>query len=122
MAKGPINSDNFGYYRFTGPARMDKELNTLRGMLKGMKMDGTQQTEQIRMLVAWADNCRDIQHRHPFNEIAEKIDLVVEDDILEADEVEDLLWLCEKMRQNGGYYARATADMQELQGMLTGIL
>jgi hypothetical protein len=116
------NTDNAGYYRFTAPARIDREINTLCGLLKGMSFDGTRNVESVHALQAWADNCRDLHHRHPFDEIVAMIDKATDDLILEEDEAADILWLCERLSPEGGYYARATADMQELQGVLAGIL
>ena len=34
-----INEDNASYWHFTGPQRIDKSINTLKGILTGIAID-----------------------------------------------------------------------------------
>jgi hypothetical protein len=116
------NADHAGYYRFTGPARRDRELNTLEGLLRGITFDGANSRDAVATLRRWADGCRDLHRSHPFDEIVPRVAAAAADGVIEEDEVLDVLWCVERLKPENGYYARATRDMQELQGQLAGIL
>ncbi|HEX8915683.1 MAG TPA: BRCT domain-containing protein [Humisphaera sp.] len=115
------NADNERYIRFTGPARRDKGLNTLKGLLLGVAADGPTPRSELRHLCAWMEDHADFGRFHPFNELLPKLQDAIDDDVLDPDEVADLLWFVGRV-QGEDYYDRVTADMQELQGMLAGVV
>lgn len=114
------NSDNESYIGFTGPARIDKGLNSLRGILQGIAANRKTVAKELIFLQSWIDEYECFARRHPFNELIPALYRAMEDDHLDQEEVEDLLWLLGNL--TGTYYDRATADMQTLQGLLAGVI
>ncbi|MBU0719016.1 MAG: hypothetical protein KJ749_12260 [Planctomycetes bacterium] len=115
-----LNADNRGYFRYTRPQRIDKALQTLAGMLKGIAADGKITVEEARGIQRWLGENSEFGNRHPFDEVAALFDSALEDGELDHEEVEDILWMCEKFQPNSTFYCRVTADIQKLHGMLGG--
>lgn len=109
------------YRRFTGPAEMSKSANLLIGLLEGIAADGIIDEAETTELKNWYDLHRPLIDRHPFSELLPAIDAALADQVLELDEVEDLIWLCRRMSE-GGYYDIVTAAMQQLHGILHGVM
>jgi NAD-dependent DNA ligase len=63
---------------------------------------------------------RELRCAHPFNELVPVVHRALADGVLSADEKEDLLWLCERLRSTS-YFDVATADVQRLHAILGGI-
>jgi len=108
------------FYHFTGPARLDKAVNSLLGILTGIAADSKVTDEEIGFLVRWVERHQEYRDRHPFNELLPVLAEVLADGVLTAEEHADLLWLCERL-QSTDYYAVATANMQRLHGILAGV-
>lgn len=117
-----LNADNEEYFRFTGPIRLDKELHTLGGLLNGIAIDGESGPDEIAAVRRWMLQHSQFRNRHPFNEIFNSLDAALSDDVLEREEIEDVLWLCEMLTKENRYFDFATSDMQRLQGIMGGIL
>lgn len=109
------------YYRFTGPQRLDKAIHTLEGLLEGISIDRRVTDEELVPFLRWVDEHRQFSHRHPFSEIIPRLQSVLSDHQLDAEEVADVLWLCEKLRTENRFYDVATSDIQRLQGIVAGI-
>lgn len=109
------------YRKFTGPAEMQKAINSFRGILEGISIDGVIDSAEQQELKAWYDIHRHLVDRHPFSEILPAIDTALEDNILTADEARDLLWLCDQVSSNG-YYDLMTSSIQTLHGVLHGVI
>ena len=109
------------YQRFTGPAESQKIINSFRGLLEGIAIDQIVDEAEQEELKNWYSLYRHLMDRHPFNEILSAIDTVLADGVLTADEVQDLLWLCDQV-SSGAYYDMVTSSVQVLHGVLHGIL
>lgn len=109
------------YQRFTGPAESQKIINSFRGLLEGIAIDRIVDEAEQEELKNWYALYRHLMDRHPFNEILSAIDTVLADGVLTADEVQDLLWLCDQV-SSGSYYDMVTSSIQVLHGVLHGIL
>ena len=110
------------YMQFTGPAVIDKTINTLEGILTGLSIDNELNEQETNDLLQWSLTHSYLADRRPFDELFNTIFIALEDDILALEEKEDLLWLCKKLHSNGLYYDTITSDMQKLQGIFHGIL
>lgn len=115
------NVDNESYRGFTGPQRLDKQIHTLEGLLRGIAIDGKVNEAELRAVTAWLDDNRQYCRRHPFNEVYPVLEEALEDGILDEEEQQDLLWLCNKLTSENAYFDAATSDMQRLQGVIGGI-
>lgn len=116
-----LNSDNAEYYRFTGPARLDKAMHTLEGLLEGITIDSRTTDQELARLTAWMGEHMEWSDRHPFNEIIPRLSEILSDRIVDEEEKADLLWLCKRLKTDEEYYCEVTSDMQRLQGVLDGI-
>lgn len=117
-----INSDNEDYHCFTGPQRLDKELNSIGGLLRGISIDGTVSTDEIEAVRNWIRRNSEFQNRHPFNEIIPALNAALSDSFLDDEEISDILWLCETLTKGDRYFCAATSDMQSLHAITAGIL
>lgn len=116
------NADNAGYFRFTGPARLDKAVHTLGGLLRGISADGHVSEAECAAIMRWIAEHREFEQKHPFCELIPMLDRALLDGTLEQEEVADILWLCDRLTSDSEYYDLLTSDMQRLQGMLGGII
>lgn len=116
-----MNPDYAGYFRFTTRARLDKTVNTLRGILLGIQLDSQIDPEELALLSNWVDANTMWENKHPFNEIVPAIKRCLTASSLSNSDRQDLLWVCEKL-QSSEYYDPIAADIQCLYGILAGIL
>jgi NAD-dependent DNA ligase len=115
-----MDSDIRSYFRFTGKGRLDKAINSLLGLLEGIAIDGRVTPGEVSLLRMWLEDHQDVAQRHPFNELIPAVATAVADGVLEAEEREDLVWLCERLR-SAEFYDMVTADMQRLHALAGGI-
>lgn len=103
-------------------AEFEKTFNSLIGILKGMTADNVIDETEIEELQNWCILHYDKKDRSPFNEIIPIIEASIEDGILTDDEIEDILWVCNNYVNKNQYYDIITSKIQELQGILHGIM
>lgn len=115
-----LHSDHEDYLRFTGPARLDKAVNSLLGILEGVTVDSRVTEGELAFLVKWVEAHEEYRNIHPFNELLPVLAEALADGVLASEEREDLVWLCRRLRSTD-YYDAATADMQRLHAMMAGI-
>lgn len=114
--------ENLSFRQFTTRSEADKAINSLKGILLGINMDGHIRPSEVRELQGWCTKHYDLINRNPFKELMQVINAALEEDLNEVDWIEDLLWLCQQYQQDSIYYDLATADLQTLQGICHGIL
>lgn len=108
------------YFKYTPKARLDKSINTLLGILEGIAADKTVSVKEWTLLGKWVEENNHLADRHPYNEIVPKLISAMSDGIVEEEEHQDLIWLCNQLRSTN-YYDLHTADMERLHGILTAI-
>ena len=101
------------YRIFTTPSELHKAINTLRGIVAGITMEKGANDKEMQELVNWCSLHRHLEKRHPFNELFPVID---------ANEAQDILWLCNNFVSSHVYYDDVTCALQYLAGLLHGIL
>ncbi len=109
------------YRRFMGAAEAQKAINSFRGLMEGIAIDGRVDAKEQAELTNWYNLYRGQIDRHPFNELLPAIDLALSDGVLTTDEVSDLLWLCDQV-SSGSYYDLITSSVQALHGVIHGLL
>jgi len=114
-----VNSDHSSYIQLHNRSRVDKALNTLLGLVIGIGLDGRINSSERVLFNAWLNENRALCDRHPYTELIPFVNRCLEDDILDAEEREDIKWLCHKLTSHE-YYDTVTADMQVLHGILGG--
>jgi len=115
------NEDNRSYWRYTGPQRMNTAVNTLKGILIGIGIDGVVSTNELKPLRNWLKEHEDLSTKCPFNEAYALVEDALADGILEDEEKEDILWFCDKFVGENSYYSMITSELQILHGILGGI-
>jgi hypothetical protein len=115
-----MHPDHLKHFRFTGPRRVDKAINTLSGIIEGISIDREINSKEIGFLETWLEDFRDVSSSHPFNELVPVILEALKDGFVTEEEQRDILWLCERVR-SGELSDRTCADLQKLHAMLGGI-
>lgn len=115
-----MHADFQEYLQFTGRSRLDKEINSLVGLIEGMAIDGSINPVELTFLSFWLGENRHLQHRHPYSELRPVVEAAISDGTLSSEERDDILWLCEKLKSTD-FYDSATADIQRLHAVLAGI-
>lgn len=110
------------YRKYTKPSELDKAVNTLFGLIKGIKADAKIKPAEISELANWCVLHQQLSDRHPFSEILPVVQNALSDGILTEEECEDVLWVCENTFHESPYYDLITSSMQILHGILHGVL
>lgn len=110
------------YRIYTKPAELSKAVNTLRGILVGIRIDSVINIKEEFELINWCNLHRNLSNRHPFKEIIEAIDTAYEDGKITSDELADIIWICDNIQSDSQYYDLITSKIQELTGIFHGLL
>lgn len=113
------------YRIFMGREELHKTLNALLGLLQGVKLDREIDPSELDELQNWYALHRHLMDMQPFAEIAKKIDTALADSVLDPEEAEDIIWLCDRyLNAKSGdlYFDDVTSKLQHLQGIIHGIL
>lgn len=108
------------YFHFTGKGRLEKSINSLLGLLEGIAIDGKVTSGEVAMLRMWLGDHQEVATLHPFSELVPAVAAAVSDGVLEPEEREDLVWLCQRLKSTE-FYDMVTADLQRLHALVGGI-
>lgn len=114
-----------GYRTFTKKAELHKSIMTLMGLITGVAADAIVNAAEAAELENWCTLHEPLLDRHPYNELIPMIHAAIADGVILEDELADILWLCERLTddtEDSLYYDLVTASIQNLQGVLYGIL
>lgn len=114
--------DHSSYRHFTTRQRVDKAVQTLQGLIRGITIDGELNAEEVAELLNWTREYADLIGRAPFNELKAKLDEIMADGQIDPEEQEDLLWVCRNLSPESEYYDSVTHDIQQLHGIMHGIM
>jgi len=110
------------YMIFSGPARLHKTLSCLKGILKGITADSKVSADEIVRLKEWIESNAEFKDKHPFTEIFPELSEIMADGAITEDELANLTWLVDKLTVNTAFYDEGTSAIQELHGLMMGIL
>lgn len=113
--------DHVGYLKYTGPSQLDKAIHSLEGIVRGIAIDGRVNRAEVESLLVWIKDHQQYQHRHPFNEVMQRLNRIVQQQIVDEEECADILWLCDRFSTENRFYGCVSADMQRLHGLMAGI-
>ena len=117
------NSDcNLEYRKYTSKSEADKAINSLKGILLGIKADNRVSKTELSELSCWCSNHQEIIRRNPFKEFMSIIHDGIKHNRIDIDDIEDMYWLCQKYEHDSIYYDAVTSDLQILQGFCHGIM
>lgn len=110
------------YYSFTAPARLNKAVNTLRGLVAGIKADGVAEPEEAVELANWCSLYVDLKGHQPFDTLLPLIEDAISDGILDDEERADILWACDHACGFCEYYDDIAGSIQYLNGIAHGLI
>ena len=113
--------DNLGRY-FCSPQDLDKALNSLSGLIEGVLADGILRDLEVEALKEWLNLHVEFHNQHPFSEFVEELFRGIEEEKIDGEVLEDILWVCKQFRSENSFYDESTASIHELQGICQGIL
>lgn len=113
---------DMAYKNFMGKANFERALNSLEGIILGIGADAHINNLEIEELQNWCLLQNDYQRFYPFKEIIPLVRESISDGILTQDEISDISWLCNNYLHSNHYYDSITSDLQNLHGILYGIL
>lgn len=124
--EGPPLKEVCEYRFFMGWAELQKSLNTLIGLLKGIAIDGEVNMLELAEVQNWYQLHRHLIDKNPYDELLPTLNLALEDNLLSPEEIEDLIWLCENLIKTYGnpngkatpYFDLVTSKIQQLHGLL----
>lgn len=113
------------YRKFMKKEEMHKALNSLTGILSGVAADGMVSEDEKNEIQNWYALHVHLIKIHPFNEILPALDMAFADDVLDIEEINCALWLCQRFLDTQNeklYFDYITSQIQQLEGMLHGII
>jgi len=114
--------DTLAFRQFTTKSEADKALNSLRGILIGINLDGQVNDAELLELGNWCSKHQELVDRNPFKDFMSVISEVINEHEDREELIEDLLWRCKQYESENIFYNQATADLQTLQGICHGVL
>jgi hypothetical protein len=123
MGKNYLEIDDYRIY--TSKAEVHKAVNSLIGMITGIGIDGIINGDEISEIMNWCNLHRYLENKSPFLEIFPIIDCAILNNQFEPEDIQDILWLCNTVLKGdkfNGYYDIITSSIQQLEGVLHGVL
>lgn len=113
--------DNKAYQRFSNPAIIEKNLQTLVGILDGVKSDNVINDSEKHALLAWVSAQAENENKQPYREVISLLRDALSDNVLTHEEIESITWFCNQYIDKSGYYTALTSGVQQLIGIVKGI-
>lgn len=110
------------YYHFTSLARLNRSINTLRGLVVGINADGVVVPEELMELANWCSLHEDLRNHEPFSTLIPLVEDALVDGCISEEEREDILWACDHITGFCDYYDDITGSIQKLNGIAHGLL
>lgn len=117
-----FDSHDSGQYRiFTNPQIIEKDLQTLIGILQGIKSDSIIEDLEHSELIKWLFDFKDYEDKQPYKEVITFIRSALSDNILTIEEIDNIIWYCNHYVKRSGYFDELTTGIQNLSGLIKGI-
>lgn len=116
-----MHPDHHPYLNFTSPARLEKSINSLLGIIEGIAIDSAINSSEVKFLNLWLEEHWELRSRHPYSELVPVVHQALADGVLTQEEHQDIVWLCNRLRSTE-FYDQTTADLQRLHAILGGIV
>lgn len=113
--------DSKAYERFSNPSVIEKDLQTLVGILNGIKSDSVINDVEKEELTSWLNANHRSENKPPYREVISLLREALADNILTSEEIENITWFCNQYINKSGYFSVLTAGIQQLMGIIKGI-
>ena len=94
-----VDSDAQPAPDFNASRRIDRGIHEMLGLCRGVLADGVVSVDEALLLMNWMESNPDLTQQWPASALAERLDRIFADGVVEADEQEDLAQL---LREIGG--------------------
>lgn len=98
-----------------------KAASSLAGILRGIAADGAINQHEGSYIRNWLDSHDHIIHKPAFAEVGQVVYNALQDGIIDDEEKQDILWVCDKYLANNLGYDDVSDGLRELHGILGGI-
>ena len=113
--------DNGSFQTFSNPAVIQRDLQTLVGIISGIKSDCVINETELMQVQAWVNEHRAYENKQPYKEIIGIIRESLNDSVLTHDESQSIIWFCNRYIDRNGYFDSITSGIQNLTGIIKGI-
>jgi NAD-dependent DNA ligase len=113
--------DNRSFQRFSNPSLIEKDLQTLVGIIKGIQSDSVINDTEHLQVISWINTHKDYEEKQPYKEIISIIRQALTDNILTHEESQNIIWFCNQYINKTGYFDVITSGIQKLTGIVKGI-
>jgi hypothetical protein len=114
--------DNESYQRFSNPSLIEKDLQTLVGIIKGIKSDNIISESEYSGVIKWINSKKKYEDKQPYKEAIELIRQALSDNILTDEECKNIIWYCNQYIKKTGYFGVVSSSIQKLTGIIKGIV
>jgi len=114
--------DNQVYRQFSDPSLIEKDLQTLKGIIQGIQSDDVVTNRECSELQMWLDSRWKYEYKQPYRELMSIIKEAIQDDILTKEESANIIWFCNLYIEKTGYFEVITSGIQRLTGIVKGII
>lgn len=113
--------DRAEYKQFSNPSAVEKDLQTLIGIINGIRSDKEINELEKAEVQNWITYNRQYEYKSPYKEIINLLRENLSDNVLTEDECENIIWFCNQYIDKTGYYTIITSGIQKLLGIIQGI-
>lgn len=113
--------DKASYKKFSDPIIVEKNLQTLLGIILGIQSDQIISDKEYDKVTSWINSNKEFEYKQPYKEIIDIIRLSLADKILTQEEVENITWYCNQYISKTKYFDVITHGIQKLVGIVKGI-
>lgn len=115
--------DDRDYLRYCIKSICEKELRTLSGIIQGICFDNVVNEKEVAELKTWVESNSLWLQKKPFDVLLFHINEIIEDGKVDEDEIQDLLWLANKLQTWSGEAGDLVKEaLQSLAGIFHGVL
>jgi hypothetical protein len=114
--------DNKSYQQFSNPSIIEKDLQTLVGIIQGIKSDSVINEKEYSEVIAWVNSHKGYEDKQPYKEVISIIRQALADNVLTSDESENIIWFCNQYINKTDYFDVITSSIQKLTGIVKGII
>ena len=104
------------------PNEISLVLSELEGLLVGMNLDGKVTKGEIKDLNLWMKSNKKYRHVSIVKEVLKNIETALEDGKIDQEEIQDLIWTCNRLKGSNLFLDTVMSDLSVLKGLLQGIL
>lgn len=113
--------DNSSFKKFSNPSIIEKDLQTLVGILQGIKSDLVINQKEYNEVVNWINSNKEYENKQPYKEVIQIVKNALSDNILTEEEINNIIWFCNQYIQKSNYFDVITLGVQKLTGIIKGI-